>query len=100
MCDEIKAEEIDEFDDFDTDGQPAVYEVWILDDDSDFDMLVDDGYAELTEAQKCFEWITQPDNFASFLESKGVSAEGRKLRVVIEEVIGCECDNILDEANM
>lgn len=99
--------DVDEIEDFDLVKNKIVYEVWILGYDAemnatDFEVLVDDGYTEEAEAQKCFEYIADIDNIAKFLEKIEVPIPTKHLHLMLEQCIvtddgGTECQDIVDE---
>ena len=101
--------DIDEIEDFDLVKNKIVYEVWILGYDAemnatDFEVLVDDGYTEEAEARKCFEYMTDIDNVAKFLEKIEVPAPTKHLHLMLEQCIatddGTECQDIVDEVEI
>ena len=109
--DEERFEEFEE--DVELSERPITYEVWILGydenyEDNDFEFLLDDGYTELTEAKKCFDYFTIPENLKAYLDLKNVKIpEGTKhINLFLEECVQLpdsdfvECDDVLEEVEV
>lgn len=102
--------DVDEIEDFDLEHTKVIYEVWILGYDADmnatdFEMLVDDGYTELAEARKCFEYMADIDNIAKLLDKIEVPAPTKHLHLMLEECIeledgSTECQDIVEEVEI
>ena len=99
--------------DFELSERPITYEVWILGydenyEDNDFEFLLDDGYTDLAEAKKCFDYFTNPENLKAYLDLKNVKIlEGTKhINLFLEECVQLpdsdlvECDDILEEVEV
>jgi hypothetical protein len=112
MDEELELEGLEELEDFELNKRPISYEIWLLGYDkdynaNDFEFLVDDGYTELFEAQKCFDYFLDPQNLKDYLELKGVKIDEGTAHVNLfleecadipyEDSTITECQDILDE---
>lgn len=110
---EIKAEDlVEEIDDFDLVEEECEYEVWLVGDNADncatdFDVMIDDGYTELEEAKKCYEYCTIPENLKAKLEAMQVviPEEVAHVYLRLEAVIPegpdmMMCNELMDECEV
>jgi hypothetical protein len=49
--------------------------------------IVDDGYDDLEEARKCFEWVTEENRAEEFLKSKGIYWAKKPMRALLVMLI-------------
>lgn len=49
--------------------------------------IVDDGYDDLEEARKCFEWVIEGDHAEEFLKSKGIVWAKKPMRALLVMLI-------------
>lgn len=49
--------------------------------------IVDDGYDDLEEARKCFEWVSEGDHAEGFLKSKGIVWAKKPMRALLVMLI-------------
>lgn len=64
--------------------------------------IVDDGYDDLEEARKCFEWVTEGDHAEEFLKSKGIYWAKKPMRALLVMLIpGSETQlDIVDDCDI
>lgn len=98
LCEQtLTQEELDEIDaleDFDLTNTKPTHEVWLLgydkdDHATDFEILIDDGYESLTEANKCFDYFSDKNILERLLVSRNVEipAYVLNLHLVVETVV-------------
>lgn len=101
-----------DFDGVDLDTTEITYEVWVLGYDADqnatdFEVLVDDGYSDLSEAQKCFDYFNDIKNVSEYFAGKGVvvTKPTTHIHLLLEmcrptEDGGTECFEVLAEETL
>lgn len=94
-------EDLDELEDFELEENKMIYEVLALGYDEnnnyavDFALSLDDGYLDIVEAKKCFEYFTVKENFDEYCKINQISFPPEIKHIYIR-LNSCIDDSLVD----